>query len=517
MASSETLAPSETSETPESQVPRRRRPWALTFFGLLAIGGLVAMPFLAGAPDGEAMPDTVRFLGRFHPALLHLPIGVFALILLQELGVIFFRKNGETRQTPLFPLFFGAASAILAVLAGFLLYHGGGYEGSDLAERHLWGGLAFGVVAVITFIAKAWSVALAGNAAFYRLLLFGSVGVMGFASHDGASITHGRSYLFEYAPNPVRELFGLEPRKARETGIPVEERVVYTDIIAPIIANRCTECHKEEKVRGRFRMDTYELLVKGGKEGKGIEPGDADGSNIVYRIELPIDDEEHMPPDGKPEVEPHELLLIKWWINQGADPEKKVGEYEADEEILAAIGRLVPATKAAAEAMAEAADEGPGDDLKIAVSGLSKEFPGALGFESQSSSFLTFTAVSLRGSLDDEMFSKLGPVMPHLVSVDLSATNITDRSVALMIPAENLKMIRLAETGISNEAIETLLKIPSLESVNLYGTKVTDEGVLKLAGLPNLKRLYLWQTEVSDETINSLREKLPDCEIIKGI
>ena len=101
-------------------------------------------------------------------------------------------------------MFFGAASAIVAVIAGFLLFHGDGadYVGNELAERHLWGGLAFAVAAVLTFMVKAWTVSLCGNPAWYRLLLFVSVGVMGFASHDGASITHGSDYLTQYAPDP---------------------------------------------------------------------------------------------------------------------------------------------------------------------------------------------------------------------------------------------------------------------------------------------------------------------------
>jgi hypothetical protein len=55
-----------------------------------------------------------------------------------------------------------------------------------------------------------------------------------------------------------------------------------------------------------------------------------------------------------------------------------------------------------------------------------------------------------------------------------------------------------------------------LESINLYGTKVTDAGVSRLSTLPNLKRLYLWQTAVTPAAVKTLKEKLPDCEIITG-
>ncbi len=505
----------------DARPDKKRRPWGITLIGLLAIVALAIMPFLAGEPDGEKQPDIVRFLGHFHPVVLHLPIGIFTLVLIQEFFALFSR---EKRPQSLVPIFLGAASAVVAVLFGFLLYHGGGFEGSELAEDHLWGGIAFACAAVLTFIVKSWVMSPGASQILYRVLLLGSVGVMGYASHDGASITHGKDYLTQYAPDPIRKLLGLEPKEKVEEkeAKPLEEQVVYVDIVQPILNMRCVECHKEEKSKGKFRMDTYELLLEGGKEGEGIEPGNAIDSNIVFRAELPDDDDEHMPPEGKKDIEANELAIVKWWIDQGADPIKTVGEMDVPEEIRDAIKNL-KLTIAFEEDHAHGEDEektrtdAPDENLSKTVSDLSGEFPGGLTFESQESSKLTFTGVSLRKNLTDENFAKLVPVIPKLVSVDLSATGITDRSVALLVPAENLRMVRLSETEIGDPAIDSLVKLKNLESVNLFGTKVTDEGVRKLSALPNLKRLYLWQTDVSPEVIEELEKALPDLEVVTGI
>ncbi len=491
--------------------PREKRPWALTFFGLLAIGGLVSMPVLAGEAGGAEMPDIVRFIGRFHPLLLHLPIGVFIMILFQEFGGFFSKRGRDSGGTSFFPMFFGAASAIVAVIAGFLLYHGeaADFGGNALAERHLWGGLVFAVAAVFTFLVKAWTDALTANPAWYRWLLFASVGVMGFASHDGASLTHGSDYLTRYAPEPLRKLFGLAPGEASAPPVKsAADQVVYADIVAPVFERRCVQCHKEEKSKGQFRMDSYELLVKGGKEGPGIEPGNAAESNIVVRMELPEDDDDHMPPEGKPQVEDAELLVIKWWLDSGADPAKKLADHEVPAPVSDALALLA--------AQAPAAPGGPGDALKSELAALSKQFPGTLALESQESALLTFSAVSMRGKIDDAAFAKLAPVIPHLVSADLSATFITDKSVVMLGAAKNLRRLRLAETAVTDAAIDPLLGLSALESLNFYGTKVTDAGILKLAAMPGLKRLYLWQTAVTPDAVKSLHEMLPDCEIVTG-
>ncbi len=505
----------------DARPEKKSRPWFLSLAGVLTILALILMPFLAGEPDGDKMPDIVRFLGHFHPVILHVPIGVFALVLFQEMLAMF------TRQKPygtILPMFMGAASAVVAVIFGFLLYHGGGFEGSELAEDHLWGGIAFACVAILTFIVRAWTLSPASTQVPFRVFLFASVGVMSYASHDGASITHGKDYLTQYAPDPIRKLLGLEPKEKKEEkkeAKPLEEQIVYADIVQPILNMRCVECHKEEKSKGKFRMDTYELLVKGGSEGDGLEPGNSLDSNIVFRAELPDDDDEHMPPEGKKDIEDNELLIVKWWIDQGADPVKKVGELELTDEVRDAIGNL-QLTIAFEDSHEHGVEEEvktdkPDENLSKTVSELGADFPGGLTFESQESSNLTFTGVSLRKNLTDENFAKLGPVIHKLVSVDLSATGITDRSVALLAPAENLRMIRLNETGITDASMDTLVKLQSLESVNLFGTAVTDAGVKKLSALPNLKSLYLWQTEVSEGVIAELKKALPDLEVVTGI
>ncbi len=502
-----------------------KKPLALTVFGLLAAGGLVAMPFLAGPPDAAKMPDIVRFIGHFHPVLLHLPIGVFSLILFQELAAIFFKRGNDQAPSSLFPLFFGAASAVVAVIAGFLLYHGGEeYAGSEVAERHLWGGLIFAVAAIATFVMKAWSVSLAGSPVLYRTLLFGSVGIMGFASHDGASMTHGSDYLTIYAPAPIKKALGLPVKEEKPAGAPAVaagQQLVYADIVGPILERRCVQCHKEGKAKGKFRMDSYELLVKGGKEGNGIEPGSSAKSNIVIRMELPKDDEERMPPEGK-SIDDFEVSVIKWWIDSGGDNVKKLSEVEVPAAIQEAIAKLLPAGSASQNEVADGGSahgtpkQGPDDKLQTLVIKLSEQFPGALNFESRESALVTFTAVSQRGNFDDAAFKLLEPVTAHFVTVDLSATKVTDQSLGQLAAAKQLRSIRLAETSITDAAIDTLLKLPSLESINLYGTKVTDAGVSKLSGMPKLKRLYLWQTAVTPAAVDELKKKLPNCEVITG-
>jgi hypothetical protein len=331
-------------------------------------------------------------------------------------------------------------------------------------------------------------------------------------------MTHGEDYLTKYAPESVRKLIGLEPKpeKKKEDG-PVN-LVVYTDLVAPILERRCVQCHKPGKIKGKLRMDTHEMLLKGGSEGPALVAGNASESLMVVRIELPEDDDEHMPPEGKTDISADELAVLKWWIDGGADPVKKLSEFEVPAEIAGKLQALGAAVAKVEEGAGEGvmATKGPEAALVKTVASLAKEFPGAVAFESQASSGVTFTAVSMRGKFDDAEFAKLAAVVPHLVTVDLSATKITDQSVAVLKSASQLRQLRLAETAVTDAAVETIAGLTALESLNLYGTAFTDAGAEKLKTMKNLRSLYLWQTSVSPEMVEKLRKELPECQIVTG-
>jgi hypothetical protein len=509
-----TSSESDRSEEMSTSSNPVRRPWWLTIFGLAAVVALAAMPLVMLGSEPSEMPDLVRFLGRFHPLLLHLPIGVFAWIIVQE-GIALFDRR-RSAPTPLGPILFGAGSAVLAASAGFLLYLGEDYGGGDLIERHLWGGIAFAVSAIAAALTKAWSLALGRGPMADRSVWLRSVGVMTLASHDGASISHGEDYLTRHAPAPLRALMGLgEPAALiADDAATSDDPVVYTAIIAPILEKRCVQCHKEGKAKGKLRMDRYDLLMAGGKEGPALIAGDAAGSLIIQRIELPEDDEEHMPPEGKLDIEAHELTLLKWWIDQGSDDHKPLSAMNLTDEVRAAMAKMGPLSPNQTDPPSMPVSEAPDPALIDAVRQLQDEFSSAISFESAGSSSVVFSAASLRKSFDDAALERLTPVMPHLVSLDLTATAVTSRGLAVLASAGRLRQLRLGETAIGDEVMALLSALPSLESLNLYGTGVTDAGIDSLRSCSGLRDLYLWNTSVGPDAIERLRRHLPDCRVV---
>lgn len=94
---------------------------------------------------------------------------------------------------------------------------------------------------------------------------------------------------------------------------PLSPREFFTSKIQPLLAQKCLACHTETP-QGGLRLDTRKALLKGGKSGPAIVPGDAAGSLLIQAVSY--DHALKMPPTGALPAEA--VADFKQWVNAGA-------------------------------------------------------------------------------------------------------------------------------------------------------------------------------------------------------
>ncbi len=99
--------------------------------------------------------------------------------------------------------------------------------------------------------------------------------------------------------------------------------VTYENDIKPIFEQSCVKCHGPEKPKAKLRLDSLEGILKGGQDGKVVEPGNSAKSMLVHNVaHLSKDPEDWMPPTkNKMGIKPlttEQIALIRAWIDQGA-------------------------------------------------------------------------------------------------------------------------------------------------------------------------------------------------------
>ena len=481
----------------------------------------------------QAQPnDWVLFIGRFHPLLVHLPIGFLLLAGVLEVG----RRLGRislTNSTMSAILFWSAVSATGACGAGYLLSLGGGYD-AHILDEHRWQGIAVAGFAWVAWMASSDALILKipFSGPLYGVSLLACLGFLLAAGHHGGALTHGADYLSQYTPAPLRSLAGLPPRQQMAAFVAtpitdIQQAMVYEQIVNPILQSRCVQCHNAGKSKGDLRMDTPEQLRKGGGDGPVFMAGKAVDSELVKRCLLDETDEHHMPPTGKTPLTPQQITLLTWWIDQGASFSKKVRDLPLPDAVRPALAALgggpVPGGKTDSAGTLPTAQPGPvspvltmtvplADPATVAV--LEKAGLRVMPL-SKTNNQLEISAINAP-SLTDGQVAVLAKLSPQVVWLKLSDTRITDAAMPTVAMLKNLQKLHLERTVLTDAGLKQLTALPYLEYLNLYGTRITDAGLASLAGLKALRTVYVWQTDVTPAGIAALKKALPNVEIIGG-
>ncbi len=276
--------------------------------------------------------DFIYFLGRLHVLALHLPIGIiYVAVLLEFLA----RRPRFAGLASAATFLWGAAAvtAIITVVLGLMHASEGGFTGESL-QRHRLLGIVIAITSTALWIFRAKSLR-----AYQKLQPLTGVVMLvlvAITGHYGGNMTHGATYLVEYAPAPLKRLAGME---VREKVSSVAAADVFADVVHPMLELRCGGCHGVDTRKGKLSFATYELLMEGGEMFPAVVPGDLMQSEMYARITLPATSDDYMPKEGKTPLTDDQIKIIKWWIETGAPGMGAVGTLNPPEEISGLIAR----------------------------------------------------------------------------------------------------------------------------------------------------------------------------------
>jgi hypothetical protein len=435
--------------------------------------------------------------------LFNLPIG----ILLS--GILLLWMSRRSRYAALIPaipviLFWGAIMATLSCITGYLLSISDDYDG-NLVGWHQWMGIG---VALLSWV--LWLNQKRKGDGFDKVIISVALLVLiMITGHLGGSLTHGSDYLsfaniFRSDSGSVASIKPLPN---------AQEALAYQDVIKPILETKCYSCHGANKQKGKLRMDDTLALMKGGKDGEIIEPGNAASSELIRRLLLPVDHEDHMPPKEKPQPTESQVALLHWWINNGAAFTGKVKEFEQPEKIKPVLLALQnapevknlirdvpskPVGKGDAKAMEQLKNRG------III------LPVA-----QNSNYLMANFVIVRKLSKDDLESLLA-LKDQLLWLKMGNTDLSDSALQVIAKLEQLTRLSIENTAVTDKGISLLGSLKKLVYVNLVGTKVTGAGVMALKELPALQSIYLYQTNVAKADFSALQKAFPKASIDSG-
>ncbi len=432
------------------------------------------------------LPAWLQVAGRMHPMVLHVPIGILILLFVFMLFRNTFQKK-QFRKIMLLCLMLASLSAAVTALFGFFLSIGGDY-GVEALQQHKISGV---VLSVITFFILVWYQNVKkSEIVFYSAFVF-SILVLVLAGHTGSVLTHGENFV-------------LAPVTNKEVGeLDVNTASLYRLAVMPVLEKKCFSCHNESKAKGKLIMTSIEKFKRGGENGKVLLEGNSDSSRMIKYIHLPLDDDDHMPPDGKPQLNTFEISLLQAWIQSGANFEKKMSDFADDDTLkkmaTTAIGSMI-AKEEVKQYTFKAASE---DVIKKMNTPFRTAFPIYQNSPALQVDFFVKESFQI-GSLEE-----LKEVKDQLVVLNLSKMPVTDVDLTIISQFKNLEKLNLNFTSVKGEGLTNLKSLSQLQSLSLSGTAVSKEALNSILSIPALAEVFIWNTPIKENEKAELEKSFP--------
>lgn len=436
------------------------------------------------------------FTGRLHPAIVHLPIGILLFACLFEL---FTRQENYAVYKPVIRkmVFWGTLASIAAVVSGLLLEGSGEYD-DEYADPHKLAGIAAAALSIILYLVYRAGI----KRSITKLCSVVVLLMVGITGHLGGNVSRGPEFLTEPFNAGKSKTITVKPVAD------IQNAMVYKDVVQPILQEGCYSCHGPNKQKGKLRLDDKDHIMKGGKDKKAVVAGKPEESEMIKRMLLPLDDEDHMPPKNKAQLTKQQISVLQWWVNMGADFNKKVKDVKQPEGIKPALlaietGVMIPDNEISEVPEGPVAPADSSALSKLVVNGV-MVVPVA-----RNGNYLAATFVTAANNADS-LVKLLQPLKNQLVSLKLDESNINDSSLAIVANLSNLRRLHLSNTKITDNGIAKLSSLKELISLSLVGTQITAKGVLQLKDGKNLKYIYLYKTSIDAAEREELKKNFPE-------
>ena len=448
--------------------------------------------------------EAIFFLGRFHPLLVHLPIGFLILAILIEIYCSIFKIKINHRIVN-FTWFIAFFSSVLTTVLGLLVAETGHYIDENLFMHKIFG-LSLTAISFISWFLRLSIFSNLFSSSLKTLSNTIIIVLLTLTGHYGGNLTHGETYLVDYAPENIKELV---VKKNKYVELEIDSVKVYDDLIQPIFNQKCVSCHNKEISRGNLNMDSYSNLLKGGSSGIPINKSDPRKSLLIRRITMPTSELKYMPPDGEP-VSFDEIKTLIWWINNFDKSNENLVSLKVEDDIKESLEMLYSLNFTEKQWFEKISIDKLDESL---VQNIDKRV-FQIKFISDDKKFLSVKYLQKNVSVSD--IEKLEKISKYIAYFTAKSSNISNELIKGISNFENLVKLEIQDNNIDDESIKILQSLKNLEILNIHNTKITNKSIEVLKKFKNLKRAYVWGTSISRSEIDEFNRKEEKLKLIGG-
>lgn len=437
------------------------------------------------------------FIGRFHPLVVHLPIGILVFTIVVQL-LAFYKKVIITSSVISFGILSSFVCALLSIISGLVLSQNGDYPSATVL-LHQWIAISLAVLLFVIWLLKRGEKRQHHflKVSVSNWLLSVSLLLVVLTGHLGGVLTHGEGYLSRYLPAGFKKLLpGKAHQQHTDSVADLDSVDMYRDIVQRILDKRCVGCHRQDNAKGELVLSSYDLIMKGGKSGSTVITGEPSKSELYRRITMPDNRPKFMPTGNGIPLTPIEIYFIRHWIESGAKQRESISQYKIEEKMVVAAYLGISSNKSKDIQLPVTT---PPDTVLVTALRRSGLIIRPLTSNSQLLEVSFVMKSQTSASEINKILSQLSLLKKQVYELDLSNCNLNDESVKIVSTLTMLSKLNLANCELTDILIVPIKGIENLYWLNLSGNELTDNCLSTLKDIKSLKKLYMWQTKLSTE------------------
>jgi hypothetical protein len=102
----------------------------------------------------------------------------------------------------------------------------------------------------------------------------------------------------------------------------------------------------------------------------------------------------------------------------------------------------------------------------------------------------------------------------NVIEMDLTAKPVGNGDLAAIARHPHLQTLWLTKTGVTDAGLADLQPLRQLRVLGLARTGITDAGLKHLASIKSLREIWIYPTKVSEEAVDELKVALPGVRVI---
>ncbi len=435
----------------------------------------VLLVFLTFFENLIQFPALVQWTGRWHPLVLHFPLVLVFITIIQ-----YWRRDRYAHW------YLAAATlfALFSALSGMILSAESETKGNTIL-LHQWFGTSITILLVIWFFLenRIKGISLKILQAMLAIMII-------ITGHFGGMVTHGSDFLT------------LNKSKSNSIKALPENPNIFVDLVQPAFQMKCVKCHGENKAKGKLKLNGFEEIMSGGESGAMTPSGEY---RVMYHIGLPVEHEDHMPPKDEKQLSNEEMIILQSWFDLGAKPDLHLYDIDENSELASLINERKKNSEISRWIGLPDISESQLEKLTTDYFTLRKLYAGSNAVE---------VLVYPHQPFDSKNFHNLRKIEKNIVYLHLNNLALTANEFKTIRQFQNLQTLNIGNCHFAPEDLGQLGQMQGLRVLKAYNTSLNDASAEIISGFPALEHVYIYSTSISEEGHKKLKSLNPNLTLI---